>query len=309
MITARVIADSIYEGGIRLTTMIWRYPRFIHSEVMTHRMFSRNASSSRAIPVEKMIAAVMADPAMPVFWGKNQPGMQAAEELAMYIPVPEGYKGEKFMSLSPKLPGPRMEAQAEWLKARDHAVEHVKKLMEIGLHKQIANRILEPWMHIEVVVTATDWANFYALRRDKNAQPEMQALANAAFEVHSKSVPRILKPGEWHLPFVSLDEQARTLDAHEFIDWELLCKISAARCARVSYLKHDGTKASVNEDLELFNRLMGGEIKHASPTEHQAKVPRDQEESEHYRSNLYRWVSFRKLIPGENISEFKEFKR
>lgn len=344
-ITAKVIADSVQQVYVfdngkwvpsgtknRLTTLVLRYPRFIHAELMTHRVFSRNASSSRAIPVQKMIDAVMTDPAMPVFWGKNQAGMQAAEELAMYVPVPDDYVGETFQSLPRKIPGPRMEARTEWLKARDHAVEHVKKLMEIGLHKQIANRILEPWMHIEVIVTSTDWANFYALRRHKAAQPEMKMLADVAYEAHHASVPKVLDEGEWHLPYIVEadyeETKTKTLGPFKTKWYEgqakipfFLPKISAARCARVSYLKHDGTPATFTEDMDLFERLMDNpddpDIKHASPTEHQARVPLPSDllpwnqggEMELVQSNLHGWTQFRKLIKGEKIQKYEEFER
>lgn len=325
-ISARIIADSIYDKGPRLTTMVLRYPRFIHAEFMTHRVFSRNASSSRAIPVQKMIDAVKNDPAMPVFWGKNQAGMQAAEELEYFEPIPMTkeevakefscftafpkdiiYRDYGKLEMQALRISPREVAKREWLFARDEAIKRVQQLMEIGLHKQIANRMLEPWMHIEVVVTATDWANFYALRLDKAAQPEMRALAQAAYEAHIASFPRVLKPGEWHLPFVSGDEIGR-------LEPDVLCRISAARCARVSYLKHDGTKATTEEDMELFDRLMAGAIKHSSPTEHQAVVPREDSiartQMHHdFKSNLQGWIQYRKMFAGENISTYKEFTR
>lgn len=226
-ITAKVVADSaymVYGKRKRLTTFVLRYPRFIHAEFMTHRVFSRNASSSRAIPVAKMIQAIKDDPAMPVYWGKNQSGMQAAEELS--APEIEDMKGF-------------------WLSARNEAIRHAEEMLSRGLHKQIANRILEPWMHIEVVCTANQWANFYALRDHPDAQPEMQALAKAMFEAHVASQPEILLPGLWHLPFVSEDEQEVEYGTRSVAKaGEYLCKVSAARCARVSYLKHDGTKST-----------------------------------------------------------------
>lgn len=294
-ISARVIADSIQENGRhRLTTFVLRYPRFIHSEFMTHRVFSRNAASSRAIPIKKMIEQVMVDPAMPVFWGKNQSGMQAAEELGL---------------TSKDL------CKGTWLAARDKAVEYAEAMMAYGLHKQIANRILEPWMHIEVVATSTKFANFYALRDHLMAQPEFQALAGSMFEAHSNSEPKVLKPGEWHLPFIKDEDWIlfmQTLEANRLP--MQLPVISAARCARVSYLNHEGKKTTLNEDLALYERLMGGTPKHASPTEHQARVPVQDGlygpswEVEKYRSNLDGWVQFRKLIIGENISDHKGFK-
>jgi hypothetical protein len=302
-ITARVIADSAWEDGrSRLTTFVLRYPRFVHSEVMTHRVFSRNASSSRAIPVKKMIEQAMNAPAMPVFWGKNQSGMQAQEELSE---------------------AEILAAKMVWLDARDAAVDHAQQLLSLGVHKQIANRILEPWMYIEVVITATDWANFYALRDHADAQPEIRELARVMLEAHQASTPQKLKQGEWHLPFIS-DEDRRNFGAAT--DGWLLPKISAARCARVSYLKHDGTQSTVEEDLALFERLMGGNPKHASPTEHQARVPIVPEFDSiqapddytfsasaefvfkpELRSNLDGWVQFRKLIQGENVTSYKGF--
>jgi thymidylate synthase ThyX len=223
-----------------------------------------------------MIQAVLDDPALPVFWGKNQAGMQAYEEL-----TPEEIE----------------KAKTEWLRARDLAVEQVRKLQEINLHKQISNRILEPWMHIEVVCTATDWKNFLALRDHPAAQPEIRQLAIKIKEAFAASRPKLLREGEWHLPFVdtvSLDQQGEHAK-----DPMLLQKISAARCARVSYLKHDGTSATVQEDLDLYQRLMGSVPRHASPTEHQAQCPRPLQTIPF--SNLRGWIQYRKLHPEEAI--------
>ena len=156
-ITAKIIADSISViTGIRLTTMELSYHRYIHSEFMTHRMFSRNASSSRAIPIKKLLEQVKNDPMMPIHWGSNKPGMQAGEEL----------KGEDLHV-----------AQREWINAANNAVDTASHLQELGLHKQIANRLLEPFLAIKVVVTATEWENFFKLRIHKDAQPEIQELA------------------------------------------------------------------------------------------------------------------------------------
>lgn len=133
------------------------FPNFFADGIVVHN--SRNASSSRAIPVERLVQDVLDDPAMPVFWGKNQKGMQAAEELA----------------------GKDREAAVDyWLEARDYVVDQARALARLGAHKQIVNRVVEPWCHIRVVVTATDWANFFALRRHPDAQPEMRALADAS---------------------------------------------------------------------------------------------------------------------------------
>lgn len=282
-ISAKIIADSISYRNTRLTTFVLKYPRFIHAEFMTHRVFSRNAASSRAIPVKTMIQRIIDDPAMPVHWGKNQPGMQANEELD-----PVAIAGCKN----------------QWLQARDQAIFAAESLIATGLHKQIANRILEPWMHIEVVCTGTDFSNFYALRNHPMAQPEMQALAKAMLAAHEESVPVLKQAGEWHLPFIKDDELRTDLNPAELklYNWHL-AQISAARCARVSYLKHDGSTATQEEDLELYARLMAGTPKHASPAEHQAQVPLSSRILQRYRSNLSGWISFRKMHDGETVPE------
>ena len=270
-ITAKIIKDSISAEGVRLTTMELVYPRFIHAEFMTHRMFSRNASSSRAIPVEKMIERVIREPAEPVHWGLNQPGMQADNEL----------------------PWPQLVAtRAAWLKARDDAVKHARTMHANGAHKQIVNRILEPFMHITVLVTATEWDNFFHLRQHKDAQPEIKALAEAMYTAHQANIPQGVAPGEWHLPYIYEDDidgaikaamkelreksfsDEFTLEDIDRLTTNMLCRISTARCARVSYLTHDGQTPSIEKDLSLFNRLIISQPMHASPAEHQATPDR-----------------------------------
>ena len=171
-----------------------RYPKFIHGEFMTHRVFSRNASSSRAIPVERMIEDAIRDPAMPSFWGKNQPGMSAAEELDDAEPKYVGREGGLITE--------RESAKYRWLKARYNAIKECQNLIKLGTHKQIVNRLIEPWCHINVVVSATEWANFFALRCHSGAQPEMKALADAMFDAGMSSIPVALMAGEWHCPYV-----------------------------------------------------------------------------------------------------------
>lgn len=245
-ITATVIADSISSYGIRITALRLKYPGLIHSEFMTHRVFSRNAASSRAIPVAKVIEQVRTDPAMPIHWGLNQPGMQAKAEHT----EPES-------------------ARNAWVEAARAAASHAQNLANLGLHKQIVNRVLEPFQWMHTIVTATEWDNFFELRCHPDAQPEFQALANAIRTAMDESSPverassvqRVT--ASWHLPYVSDDERAHL---HPYT----LPKISAARCARVSYLKHDGTTPSIEDDMALFERLVGSKPLHASPIEHQA---------------------------------------
>lgn len=243
MIEAKVIEDSISSIGKRIVTLQLMYPRFIHSELMTHRVFSRNASSSRAIPVNKMLNMVRSNPAMPIHWGKNQPGMQASEQLEDH-----GIQAAQMM----------------WREAARRAADIAERMNNLGLHKQVANRILEPFQHISVVLTTTELDNWFDLRMHEDAQPEIHELAIQMFKVITTSDPKLLEPGDWHLPYVSEEERN-----NEDIKG-VLQKISASRCCRVSYLKHDGTAASTDEDLALFERLAGARPLHASPLEHQA---------------------------------------
>lgn len=312
-IEAKIIADSISPEGKRLTTMQLRYPRFIHAEFMTHRMFSRNASSSRAIPVKRMIEDLRRDPAMPIHWGSNKPGMQAGEQL------------------DPDSVGT---CQSIWLDARDDAIRKAEWLMKNGLHKQIANRILEPWAHINVVVTATDWANFFALRRHEDAQPEIKALADAMWEAMENSLPWRLQHGEWHLPYANHAAdfaQAKdhlkigrvTRDQPQYTEMveKVLLPLSVARCASVSYTTVDGLDMTMDRALSLYDRLLGSQPLHASPAEHQA-TPDSYASSEEFRGDLQRafpdvkpnwtwnnpklhgnfhgWIQYRKTLAGEN---------
>lgn len=285
-IEAKVIADSIHQLGTRLTTMVLTYPRFVHAELMTHRVFSRNASSSRAIPVEKMLAAVEENPVVPIHWGKNQPGMQARAELSDEHPIWEGHPclSEKEM------------ARDRWHLARNAAVKHVKELLDIGLHKQIANRLLEPFGHITVVLTATDWTNFYSLRCHPDAEPHMQALAEAMLAAHNASEPQFLEFDEWHLPFVDGDEIGRSSCA----DPMFLQKLSVARCARVSYLNHDKTVPNTVKDVELHDRLLASG--HMSPFEHQARA-----DGSGRSGNLWDWTQYRQTLPEENRTTFDRY--
>ncbi len=269
MIEAKIIADSINKVGNRITTLHLVYPRFIHSEMMTHRLFSRNASSSRAIPVKKMLEMVRNEPAMPIHWGKNQAGMQAAEE----------FTGDDLDI-----------AKSLWLDAANKAANVAKEMNELGLHKQVANRILEPFQHIHVVLTATEFDNFLELRAHPDAQPEIRELAVQMLNAMSKSEPVVrgwesLDKNDWHLPYVTDEERAN----NSLVD---LLKISPARCCRVSYLKHDGSTATIEDEIQLCDRLVGSRPIHASPFEHQA-VPGS---APALFGNFKRWTQYRKLI-------------
>jgi hypothetical protein len=241
-IKATIIEDSIGEHGVRLTTLALAYHRYIHGEFMTHRVFSRNASSSRAIPVMTIIKQVWNDPVIPVHFGANIPGMQAKDELT-------GWRGRVARGL--------------WRLGGKIACVVAYGMTKVGLHKQVANRVLEPWQQMHVIVTATEWANFFELRDHPDAQPEIRVLAERIKEAMRTSLPIIREVGGWHLPYISSAERF----THSLID---LIKMSAARCARVSYLTHDGKQPNAAKDIALYDRLVGSVPIHASPVEHQA---------------------------------------
>ncbi|WP_010518030.1 FAD-dependent thymidylate synthase [Komagataeibacter oboediens] len=272
-ITATSILASVDAAGKRIDTLLLRYPRFIHAEFMTHRQFSRNASSSRAIPVERLIEDVERDAAMPVFWGKNQKGMQAREELQEIN---------------------RIEATVRWIRACEDAVFNARLMADTRAHKQIVNRILEPFAHINVVVTSTEWDNFFALRDHDDAQPEIRELARA-MKIAMMSAPvQFLDLGQWHLPFVSLEEICEHQDLMD--PTGNLRTVSSARCARTSYLTHDGRKSTLSEDVALGERLTRSRPFHASPFEQQATpyVPGFHDETD--QRNFRGWAQNRALM-------------
>lgn len=297
-ISAIVIADSISPAHIRLTTMQLRYPKFIHGEFMTHRVFSRNASSSRAIPVERLIKDVIDDPVYPSFWGKNQPGMQAREEHNDPInpdnSVPASTIATRFLT--------RKEA---WDEAREQAVAAAYSFANAGYHKQIVNRLLEPFCHINVVVTSTEWENFFELRCHPDAQPEMRILAEAMKKVlaYGKSIQRF--PGDdWHLPYVTNEEWQEWLTDGYDVAKTFGIKASIARCARVSYLTQEGKKPDIGSDLKLYHQLVGSVPLHASPAEHQATPDKwnfihERWDKPERHGNLRGWIQYRKILEEE----------
>jgi thymidylate synthase ThyX len=253
-ITATVIADSIADSCPRMTTLQLRYPRFIHSEFMTHRQFSRNASSSRAIPIDRLIQDVIDDPAMPIHWGANKPGMQAGEELDS--------------------------GHVEWILARDTAIHHAQRMARMGYHKQIVNRILEPFAHANVLCTATEdaYAHFFALRDHPDAQPEIAALARAMRAAMAGSEPDWLCEYNWHTPYV---------DCETPVNYER--EISAARCASVSYKTVDGKPMTVDKALAIYDKLAGSDPIHASPFEHIARPDPIGEKGCRNFTNWHQW--------------------
>ncbi len=294
-VSAKVIKDSISPCGVRITTLELEYPRIIHSELMTHRVFSRNSASSRAIPVSKVIELVESNTAMPVHWGKNQAGMQAKEEL-------DDLSKESVRQL--------------WLEAAKQAVSIAKVMADIGGHKQVVNRILEPFQHMKVVVTSTEWANWDWLRDHPDADPTIHALAKEMKRVRNESTPEELFYGEWHLPYVTSERskvyaERNYFDEHgEPITLEQARMISASCCAQTSYRKQDG---SLEKAEDIFKKLVESEPCHASPVEHQAtpaersdtRLEMFEEGITHrckdywtWSGNFRGWIQFRQLIPN-----------
>lgn len=293
-ITAKVIADSVSPAGHRMTTMEIEYPRFILAELNTHRMLSKNSASSRAIPVKAMHDHIRQSPAEPVFWGKNQPGMQAKEEL-----TGTNYTDAKFI----------------WDRARQDALHWAWALADrIGLHKQIANRITEPWMTMKTVISGTEWKNFFWLRAHADAQPEIHELALKMGEAYNKSTPQQINLREWHVPYVNTTRNVDTgqLCYSDGLGQELSADeakiISASCCAQVSYRKNDD---SFEKAQKIFDQLINSQPCHASPVEHQATPMLDtggfvdlgtthvDRNGTSWSGNLRGWVQHRKLIYGE----------
>lgn len=240
---ATIIADSVDITGTRLTTFVLCYPRIIHSEFMTHRMFARNASSSRAIPFSKTRHTIQYNPFAPRTWTANKPGMQGDEITdAQTIHA----------------------ANDVWKQAASAALHFASQLNEMGIHKQHVNRLLEPFSYIKTIVTATEWDNFFNLRLHPAAAPEIFALAAAMHRAYESHTPEeVFYTEQWHAPFIT-DEEIPLFNRD--IDIAL---VSAARCARVSYLNHDQSEPEIDRDLALASRLL--ENKHMSPFEHVAR--------------------------------------
>jgi thymidylate synthase ThyX len=277
---AKIIADSVNLTCDRLTTFVLTYHRLVHSEFLTHRMLSKNSSSSRAIPVEKMIAKVIEDNVFPLEFGKNQKGMTAKESV-----------DDAAIAASMKT----------WQKARLDAIDHAWALHKQGVHKQVVNRLLEPFSSITVICTATEYQNFFAQRCHPDAQPEIQALAIAMREAYEASEPDQLEDGDWHIPFLGEDEKN---DDGEFVASEAelqwhknligkvtdndFIKIATGRCARVSYLNHDGIR-NIQDDIKLHDRLLSSKPPHLSPFEHCAMALGESEA----RANFVGFESYR----------------
>lgn len=268
MIKADILLDSINGCGCRITTFELTYPRFIHSELLTHRMFSRNSASSRAIPIEKVIDNIVSNPVMPLVWGKNQKGMQADEVLS-------GWEQEEAEAIVRMMIG-----------SQKH---FVRMLMKLNVHKQISNRYLEPFVHMTTILTATDFGNFFNLRAHKDAQPEFQELAFQMLVASEESKPNLLAQEQWHIPFGD--------KMPEGLDDEHKLMIATARCARISYMTHDG-EMNIDKDYAIFEKLR--DSGHWSAFEH---CSQNMENFTRY-GNFKGWKQYRKTFNNENRVDY-----
>lgn len=308
--SARVVCDSSYEGS-RLVSVEVEFPRPYLAEFNTHTRFSRNSASSRAIPVWKRLRAVLARPYVPASFGTNKAGMQAGEMLSdtdqqnavrnwlvgRDVAVLQAFflagGHDELMSAAQK--GGYIDETAPLLEgiaaiSERYGLKEIFFQQDRGMHKQHANRVLEPYSFHTVIVTATHWRNFFGLRASKMAQPEAQDFCLAIAKAMMASTPRELTRGGWHLPYI------RKEDFEEITDQTMLAKASAGKCARTSYLTHDGVR-SLSKDIELAESLQTNG--HMSPFQHPAR-PREKGDSEGSHGNYSSvWTQYRKLLLNE----------
>lgn len=306
-ITAKVICDSVSPDGVRITTLEIEYPRFIHGEFMTHRSLSKNSSSSRAIPIQKMLDQIESNMALPIYWGKNKSGMQAVEEVSEFDEA---------------------KSVLNWERSFNYTKERVLDMVDIGLHKQVPNRLTEPFQMMKVVVTGTDWGNFFNLRIHPDAQPEICMLAYKIYKAMEESKPQKLLQGQYHLPYVCnsyelseegfpiLDTLAYCTEDNKLLSLEDAIKISASCCAQVSYRNTD---MSLEKADKIFNMLIKSDVLHASCFEHLATPIRNQDglingwdfgithqnkQGQLFSGNLRGWISYRQQLQDNTCLEF-----
>lgn len=239
----------------KIATLRLTMPRCILAEFNTHRDFSRNAASSRAIPIDRMIESIRTNPFIPVYWGANQKGMSADKECSAQVELANAIVGPS---------GEFVDRETAWLFARDNAIQMAQSFAESGYHKQLVNRLLEPWMHTKVIVTSTEWDNFFALRIHESAEPHMRLLAIAIRDAIDAAPVHELRPGDWHIPML--------LPHEETFPRDLLLRMSVARCASVSYQTVDGLSMEPERATALYSKLRDADPPHMSPFEHQAEA-------------------------------------
>jgi hypothetical protein len=316
-----VLASRHPVTGTVVYTLHLRYPRIIHGEMMTHRVFNRNARSSRAVPVKTLLEEIRNDPFVPWHWTRNQRGMQGEKGWDALVRLPTVATSLTDGAIS-YTPWPYSN-EGGWLWARDRAVEAAEAFMHSEYHKQIANRLVEPFMWMDLLVTATDWRNFLHLRDHPDAEPHIRDLAQLVGQALDTAEIHDLSHRSWHLPYISDEDRddAHNNFGHDIEEgWLWLRKISAARCARISYKPFDGD-ATYERELERYEQLVGHDAVHASPLEHQCRPDKivtvetsywdgddmlkdDSTEgglNPHLHGSLRDFVQFRKTVPNEAI--------
>ncbi len=322
MIKAEIIADSKNEFGQRLTTFVVVFPRIVLAEFNTHRMLSRNSASSRAIPFEKMVKMVAEKPFVPMKWMKEHTGMQGNifftdEDMAHEAFAHTGFDFDKDIKATDIL-------KTGWLNSAQKAVNDAQIMSSLGVTKQICNRLLEPFMYHTVIVTGSEWENFFALRAHPAAEIHIADLAHKMLEAYNSSTPKTLAAGQWHIPFgdkMDPERVARVIyndlqkkgmpEPSQSID-EAMIKIATARCARVSYMNFDGSD-DYQKDIELHDRL--ATMGHYSPFEHCAKAMTTEEyfhddrglglsdKNAGWSGNFRGFIQYRKMLPNENRTD------
>lgn len=268
---AEVLLASINaKTGQSLVTFRIECPFWVWYDLLTHRALSRNASSTRAIPLRKMAQRVRQDMARPTDFKRAQSGMVANDSLPADV---------------------QTQLKAIWERAGLGALEAQQEMGDLGASKQDANAVLLPFIHVQAIVSSTQWDNFWRLRDNPQAKPDFALLARKmrlAYESALETAQR-LEPGEWHLPMIMEAERA------DYLLPDLL-GISTARCARVSYLlPESGQLSDPTSDLGLYGRLR--ESLHLSPFEHQAMAISEDVAVANFTGG---WIQHRVLIPGES---------
>ena len=288
MISAKIITDSISQTGVRITTFEVAMPKFLAAEFNTHRVFSRNASSSRAIPFATMLEQVKTNPFIPIKFQKDHKGMQGTEYF-------EGKEHEDCVR--------------DWLAARDAAVKAATGFA-YQVTKQLRNRLLEPFLWHKAIVTSTDYENFFALRIHGDAEIHIADLAKKMWLAREESIPTLLNIGEWHLPYIELFDRPDGKSgiaygifeeggAEKYLSLEDAKKVSVSLCAQVSYRKSD---FSLEKALRIYKSLIESTPAHASPIEQQATP---HEDPNHHSGNFTGWIQNRQLIKNNVCKKYK----
>lgn len=338
MIKSEIVAHSLSPQGDELISVLCTFPRIILAEVNTHRMLSKNTSSSRAIPFKKMLEAIDVNPFVPIAWQKEHSGMQGTE-----------YHTDEYIV---------KELESMWVDAKDSAVHMAETIGNEDVTKQICNRLLEPFMWTTMLITGSreGWDNFFHLRcptyvipfakipkvykskkdcitenegmtahqsgnfwfsiNKGQAEIHMMALAEAIWDSVNESTPKQLKSGDWHIPFENkivekdVDSYLKgVMDIRKDGFWgnELIqqtkVEISTAMAARTSYTMVGEEKTfDLEKMIGLHDRLIKQTPPHSSPLEHCAQAMTDDEHFEFRRGKLFEDTDTGLLMPADNDS-------